>query len=694
VVPGNVDKTAFNNALNNAPKLPYSLYGDRIHISAEYINVDGIMQSGRDTYHLTLDNAAKQEAVNAASGNQGGRVYLDQTSRNNPGFRVYYDTILQRFEVSEVKTSGGYIEMFGHVLNTGYGEIRVLGGYSSIQIDNTTDLDLVLNRLDVSEQGAGTLVIEDKAGGSPNVANKSATGAGPYTSIYQWADGTVHLTTNGGTTSATEILTTVGDSSQYQPASGWRYGWTTVVETSTIIERYYRSGKWINLVGDVFQKKNLKSEKTISNGDPYYGGSGPYYYHEDDAAKADLDYTYDKTVTGTSDSGEYMYDHNDYWTWYLSHVFEVWTRQIIGYQTFHDHTVNAHRPISISFIGQAEGSITVNSTAGGSVFLKGALLNPTGVTAIDTNEEIGVIAGDAVVGGRRIDLSAGMGIGSAGNPLLTDVATIAVAFRSTDGLVALNTPDYKYESSIGSRTVATYDTVRLDDSYNAASGKPGRVYQYIGPGGTIDLSNQNYFMKSKWKEVLSTTQDVVEAGGAYYRYIGTPGKRNLSTQDYSDTNLWQPVTSLPSLEATTSAGAIAITEINGNLPIDEVSSASGGSITLCAAGGLLVAQQDAVNWFPGLVSGGSLDFVAKAGGIGNSDAHPLALDSGIVPSGVTLPDGSLTVTATANGDVYLREVNGDLWLNRLETTGTAWIHVPTGSLYDANTEQIRDERRY
>ena len=686
------DTSAFDAAQDNAPKLPYSLYGDRIHISAEYINVDGILQSGRDAYHLAINNAALQEALGAVSGGQGGRIFLKETSIRNPGFGVYYDAIRQRFEVEELKTSGGYIEMFGRVLNTGYGDIRVLGGYSSIRIDNTTALDVVINRLDVSERGAGTLVIMDRAGGSPVAEDKSEVGSDPYASIYRWTPGGIVLTTNGGTTSATEILTTVPSISEYQPADGWRYGWTTVVESSTITERYYKSGKWLGLVGDVFQKDYLKSTRTISNGTPYYAGSGPYYYLEEDPVKADLAYTYDRRVSQASDGAEYAYRHNDYWTWYGSHVYEAWTREIDGYQTYHDHTVDAHRPISITFIGQAEGGITVNSLGGGSVLLAGSLVNPTGVTAINTNEAIAAIGGDAVVGGRRIDLSAGTGIGSAANPLLTDVAGMRATFRSTDGVQALNTPEYKFESTAGTRTMATYDTVRLADSYDTAQGKPGAVYQYIGPAESRNLSSQNYYAKSTWKEVFAFTEDVVEANGAYYRYIGTAAKRDLGAQNYADTSLWRPVTSRPSLEATTSAGAVVLSEIAGDLPVDEISSAAGGSVTVYSAGALVVGQQDNVTWYQGLVSGGSIKLEAGTGGIGTSALHPLALDSGIVPAGVTVPDGSLAVTARALGDVYLREVAGDLWLNQLVTTGAARIEVPYGGLYDANTERIVDER--
>jgi hypothetical protein len=161
-------KSSFTTA-TNTPAYPYSLYGDRIHIEAEYININGIVQSGREAYTLNLGDAALAEAA-FRSINRSGLVHLPTTSRNNPGFAVYWDVAQQRFVVDELKVSGGYIELFGHVLSTGAGEIKVLGGYGEITVNNTTSADLVLRRLDVSQRGGGTLLIVDKAGGSPTSA--------------------------------------------------------------------------------------------------------------------------------------------------------------------------------------------------------------------------------------------------------------------------------------------------------------------------------------------------------------------------------------------------------------------------------------------------------------------------------------------------------------------------------------------
>ncbi len=91
-----------------------NLYGDRIFISADYINIDGNMQSGKAEYDLTLGSAVITE-INSIT--TGGRVKLNSVSSSD--FTVYYDTATHSIEVEEVQASGGNIELHGHILNTG-----------------------------------------------------------------------------------------------------------------------------------------------------------------------------------------------------------------------------------------------------------------------------------------------------------------------------------------------------------------------------------------------------------------------------------------------------------------------------------------------------------------------------------------------------------------------------------------------
>jgi hypothetical protein len=45
-------------------------------------------------------------------------------------------------------------------------------------------------------------------------------------------------------------------------------------------------------------------------------------------------------------------DCYSYWTWYLSKVYVYNWEQVEGRTITHTHSVNAHLPITITFIGQ------------------------------------------------------------------------------------------------------------------------------------------------------------------------------------------------------------------------------------------------------------------------------------------------------------------------------------------------------
>jgi hypothetical protein len=172
------------NAVADAPFAEAAtVYADKIFINAEYININGLIQSGKADYNLTLGGAIAAEIAGLNPAQTQTAVLspsfgIDPDGIPNSGdeygdFIVKFDPVKDQIIIDEMRVSGGLIELTGHILNTGAGEIRVLGGYGNINVVNTTPYDLVLNRLDASQRGAGTLVIIDKAKGG--ISNPTAT---------------------------------------------------------------------------------------------------------------------------------------------------------------------------------------------------------------------------------------------------------------------------------------------------------------------------------------------------------------------------------------------------------------------------------------------------------------------------------------------------------------------------------------
>ena len=154
------NETAALNKLSSTAQIT-TLYGDTVIINAEYINVNGIVQSGKDQYSLTLGTStANQIAAFKASGSASRFLVLTSP---NPDFSLQFDSLQNRIVVKELRVRGGNVQLTGHILSTGGGTIRVLDGYANIQVDNSTGYDIEIERLDASRRGAGTLLLADKA---------------------------------------------------------------------------------------------------------------------------------------------------------------------------------------------------------------------------------------------------------------------------------------------------------------------------------------------------------------------------------------------------------------------------------------------------------------------------------------------------------------------------------------------------
>ena len=185
-----------------------------VFISARYLNINGLIQSGIADYQLTLPQSGATLTGSAATlglsqsaidsyrlsyANDPTHVAARTTFTNDRGGVVTYDAIKNRLEVSEsfatadhtttqararnasglyslvddygniganydpahnryvvngTAVQGGYIQLYGQILNTastangtGTGQLKVLDGYGRIQITNPSGKDIVINPL-------------------------------------------------------------------------------------------------------------------------------------------------------------------------------------------------------------------------------------------------------------------------------------------------------------------------------------------------------------------------------------------------------------------------------------------------------------------------------------------------------------------------------------------------------------------
>ena len=170
-VSGNTNAVV-DTRLDAAPPASSGIFASQISLTAEYVNLNGLIQSGFEDYTITINAAvaADIEKIKAdiKSGKlSGGLVELTRASAN--GFKVFWDSENGRIVLQEFRTPGGSITITGKLMNTGNGSIKALGGYANVVVNNSTGFDVVVKRIDVSERGTGKVVLNDRSKGSQAV---------------------------------------------------------------------------------------------------------------------------------------------------------------------------------------------------------------------------------------------------------------------------------------------------------------------------------------------------------------------------------------------------------------------------------------------------------------------------------------------------------------------------------------------
>jgi hypothetical protein len=146
---------------------------------------------------------------------------LYKLAGNNTGeITAYYNPELDRIVLDGVKVQGGYIELFGQMMNTGGGNIKVMDGYGRINIDNSTYRDIVINGIDTGRID-GLVRITDTGrivGGTPVITEYTRSGGNVQRSEY------IRIG-NGDKIPVSPSTSQAGRTSTYDPAPGLRYVW-------------------------------------------------------------------------------------------------------------------------------------------------------------------------------------------------------------------------------------------------------------------------------------------------------------------------------------------------------------------------------------------------------------------------------------------------------------------------------------
>lgn len=526
--------------------------GNSVFISGEKLNLNGVIQSGIADVRVMIDNGALADAKNA----QGAWVPLKNTAFANLDAalrpRLRWNAQTQELELGNIQVEGGTMQLFGDILSTGGGQLNVLDGYGRIQVENTTTIPLVLNRLDTGAGTQGKVRITD-------TSTQDAQGRNLVTTITR-SNGQVVTTQENVATkddarpvAAAVAADASGRSATYTPRANRRLNWINAENIAVSYSQVYTRTCAVSCdfgsLADWLAKNAPTQTVVISPPAVYTPRISGLWLSNGDKRTADYLYEFHKdryarTVTPEYYTRRYRSGGADFYD-------NIETRRDWGWKerNFYTHSLAASRPVAIRFIGDDVGTLSVVS-AQAPIKLGDTLRNLKGTTTLDAAR-----------------------IGLAGGATAGQVIADTLVLRARDGAIGEFAG-----SQVQPLEVQLSSTGSVD--LRAATDIALRAYQ-----GGLRLGRT----ETGGRLSLQAEGDIVRGGGATSAL--TAGEIRLVSDNGSIGSLAAPLLiNLPADRGTLDAQAahdIGIAEATGDLRVRQVAS-SGGDVLLRAAQGAIV----------------------------------------------------------------------------------------------------------
>jgi filamentous hemagglutinin family protein len=574
-----------------APRRGRIQAGRNVYISADILNVNGLIQAGRGSF--TVEIGAGIDADLDALTGQSARVMLydpsepfiakpDGSANIIRNAHITSDVFV-RFDptalddtgamtgaivINPMIVQGGEVEIVGKIISTGGGEIRSLDGFGTIDVVNHSTRPIRLERVDTGANtpegvegrvritdtsrmmGSDFLITEyRRSGNSLQVFNNQTF---QTVALDFDADGETDATRINPTNLVSTITADDGRSASYATLARQELVINraeTVVRTRNI-KRTTTRVFFINLSGAGEVRTTVRTKTTPLDPEILTGLSGTYLT----TASVDLTEPYRITAERRSfevsqsdivaSGDEFIGDYIERWS-----VTETTTH-------LYSHRLKADQPIAITFDGTDSGGLRIHSL--GDVQLAGAVRNQLGSTVIEStggslltkDPTVIVDVGDATLAalGGRIG-----GMGSAFRIDQTEGATLTATAQNGIDLRELS-------GNMNALSVRT--TARDSNPANALTGKVRLVAD-----GAILGSGDGPHIEGAAIELVSINGTLgTEAAALVLREEG--GALSATARD-----------------------SIYLRDVAGDLNLRDVSS-SLGSVTLGAASGRAVDAND------------------------------------------------------------------------------------------------------
>ena len=168
------------------------------------VNITGLIQSGVTDFEVTIEDSITDVIDDWDSLQTVAVLYSPAGNGTSPAEEPFQDAasgnVTLRYDqdsgvilVDPIVAKGGEIEIVGHIISTGGGELVAANGYAHVEITNESDVPIVLSDISTGyDEGAnGFIRIVD-------LARENSSGDGFVTTEYELAaDGTVTRTVTG-----------------------------------------------------------------------------------------------------------------------------------------------------------------------------------------------------------------------------------------------------------------------------------------------------------------------------------------------------------------------------------------------------------------------------------------------------------------------------------------------------------------
>ena len=560
------------------------IVGENVYINAADINVNGYIQSGYADYIVNIDQSVQNKIDEIQNNwkNNGGGVLTDAMVTTGTAYRivegkdieengiysrqldVYYNPFTGQIVVPDVDANGGQVYLTGRISSTGSGKINVLDGAYDITVNNDTLTDLQLGKL-VSNDVSGLISIAD-------------TGTKKLTEITR--DETIirdmSVVDDDGNY---KVESTSGASNVYNPQEGLRYNWTTGQGTTTE-EKYshtIKAGLWgaVTTVDesklDEFEQAHeptvppTESQKEKPNGeyigniDDKYNDTNFVVIYENDKLNQDRVGPGEPERWSTGFLGWFK------WEKYTWSVTTGTTQQYVA-------SVKADKPISIGFIGNADGNSTIDVTAAGNINLTNNIIsaNSGNGSLIDITTTGGAINqnGGSIIGD-KVNLNAVDGINNINITSIGDDVTLnAVNSGSGNVDIAVNAAYGKNGNVVIGNLFAGSAN---EQKGNVKLTATGNITQ---SGNNVAVSGNRIDITSKTGSIGSDTQALIVNGGQNIVDVTDTLSASVNAQANKDIYLTQADGNMRIGRVYSDSGDIAITVANGDLidalPVGEV----------------------------------------------------------------------------------------------------------------------------